>query len=114
MLFIFRIGSQIPVPGIDREYWLRPLTVKQDFLLCLICFRRSIQPVYDFCAEHNAVYNSDYNIPAPDHSDPFSGEAGKGRYGRAKKDSPVYTIPYGAAGYSPGHRSVRGLSGRLS
>lgn len=38
MLLIFRIGSQIPVPGIDREILSQTFDSDTDFLLCFNLF----------------------------------------------------------------------------
>ena len=49
MLLVFRIGSNIPVPGIDREYLRTSRSLRPVLGWC-------IQQLYNICSEYHPIH----------------------------------------------------------
>ena len=102
MLLIFRIGSQIPVPGIDREVLAQTFDSETGLFALFNLFSGGAFSNFTIFALSITPYITASIIL---QLLTVSGTAGERRNRRKKKDSAVYSLSHSCTGDSPGHRS---------
>ncbi len=103
-LIVYRLGTYIPLPGIDPNAWEQIFNTQSGGILGMFnhVFRRRHPAHGDLCAQHHAVHLGLDHHPVDDHGFADARSAEKGRRGRAQDHEPVHAVSDRGAGGVPG------------
>ena len=104
MLLIFRIGSQIPVPGIDREILAQTFDSETGLFALFNLFSGGAFSNFTIFALSITPYITASITPAPDNCYSGTGKTVKRRNRGKKKDSTVHQISDSSTGDHTGDR----------
>ena len=110
LLVVYRIGVQVPTPGIDAVALASFFAKAKEGLARAVqhVFRRRPGAALRFCPGDHAVHQRIDHPSAADRGDSPSGTAVQGRRTGAQEDHPVHPVRHRGLEHHPGVRHQRG------